>query len=238
MSSTGIDSFERAQQRTNAWLAAVADEFDTSDRKFALRALRAWLHAVRDRLTVPVAVKFAAQLPELLRGIYYDGWSPGAVPMKLRPEEFVSRFAAEARIRIAEVPAAAGAVTAALRRHMSEGQVDEALAELPRDLRELVRGVPGYTGRGAHASVSADSGDGHRAGQPAGGRDGAGAAGAAGAAVQERIGHLESRVATLTDAVEVLARGLADGRRSAPSPEHEREKAARLAAEILLGARD
>ena len=37
---------------------------------YAYRVLRAVLHALRDRVTVDVAAKFAAQLPTLLRGVY------------------------------------------------------------------------------------------------------------------------------------------------------------------------
>lgn len=67
MPSTGISSLDQSIDKTNAWLARVADEFGTEDRRLAFRALRAWLHALRDRLTVTVAAHFAAQLPELLR---------------------------------------------------------------------------------------------------------------------------------------------------------------------------
>ena len=34
------------------------------------------LQALRDRLTVDEAVEFAFQLPQLLRVIYYEGWTP------------------------------------------------------------------------------------------------------------------------------------------------------------------
>jgi len=53
--------------KTNAWLAEIAAEFGTEDRQFAYRVTRAWLLALRDRLPVPVAANFAAQLPEVAR---------------------------------------------------------------------------------------------------------------------------------------------------------------------------
>ncbi|MFI8891646.1 DUF2267 domain-containing protein [Streptomyces paradoxus] len=34
------------------------------------------LHPLRDRLPVETAVQFGAQLPTLVRGVYYDGWRP------------------------------------------------------------------------------------------------------------------------------------------------------------------
>ena len=69
MSFTGISNLDRSIDKTNAWLAEIAAEFGTEDRQFAYRITRAWLHALRDRLPVQVAANFAAQLPELLRGV-------------------------------------------------------------------------------------------------------------------------------------------------------------------------
>ena len=130
MPSTGISSLDQSVNKTNAWLARVADEFGTEDRRLAYRALRAWLHALRDRLTVTVAAHFAAQLPELLRGVYYTDWSPSQVPVKFGPQEYVQRFARDAGIHDADVPQAASAVTRAVRRQMP-GALDEALHTLP-----------------------------------------------------------------------------------------------------------
>src|SRR6185436_8264294 len=113
-----VDALERAERTTNVWLNSVAAELDTDDRKFALRVLRAWLHTVRDRLSVNSAAKFAAQLPELLRGIYYDGWEPSRVPVKYTRDEYLARFGFEARGRLADVPKAGAAVTGALSKHM------------------------------------------------------------------------------------------------------------------------
>lgn len=138
MSFTGVDSLDRSIEKTNAWLAAVAGELDTRDRRFAYRIARAWLHCLRDRLTVEVAAHFAAQLPEMLRGVYYDGWNPSHLPAKYGRQEYTTRFAREARIHDFDVAKAAGAVTQVARRHMSDGVVAQALALLPADLREML----------------------------------------------------------------------------------------------------
>lgn len=81
---------------------------------------------------------FAAQLPELLRGVFYDGWNPSRVPVKFGPAEYVQRFARNAGIHNADVPRAASLVVRAVRRHVSSGALDEALDALPADLRRLV----------------------------------------------------------------------------------------------------
>ena len=138
MPSTGVSSLDRSIDKSNAWLAGIEAGFGTHDRRLAYRVARAWLHNLRDRLTVEVAAHFAAQLPELLRGVFYDGWNPSRVPVKYGPAEYVARFAREARIRESDVPTASAVVTATVRQHMSAGAVDEAFALLPGHLRELL----------------------------------------------------------------------------------------------------
>jgi uncharacterized protein (DUF2267 family) len=56
---------------TNTWLKQLGE-----DRGDAYRVLRAVLHTLRDRLTVDEAAQFAAQLPELVRGVFYDSAKP------------------------------------------------------------------------------------------------------------------------------------------------------------------
>jgi uncharacterized protein (DUF2267 family) len=73
MPFTGVSNLDRSIDKTNTWLAEIASEFGTEDRRLAYRVTRAWLHELRDRLPVPIAANFAAQLPELLRGVFYDG---------------------------------------------------------------------------------------------------------------------------------------------------------------------
>lgn len=61
-----------------------------TDEEQAYSALRAVLHAVRDRLTVDEATDLAAQLPMVVRGFYYEGWKPALAPNKERTvEEFL-----------------------------------------------------------------------------------------------------------------------------------------------------
>jgi uncharacterized protein (DUF2267 family) len=137
MSRTGIDSLDRSIDKTNTWLADVASSFGTEDRRLAYRVTRSWLHTLRDRLPVSVAAHVAAQLPELLRGVFYDGWNPSKVPIKYDRDEYISRFARDAQIHHTEVPNAGRLVTAAMCRHMSAGVVNEALGVLPADIRAL-----------------------------------------------------------------------------------------------------
>jgi len=67
-------------------------ELQSEDRQLAYAALRATLHALRDRLTVEEAVQFGAQLPMLLRGMYYEGWTPSGKPLQEDREEFLAHI--------------------------------------------------------------------------------------------------------------------------------------------------
>jgi uncharacterized protein (DUF2267 family) len=138
MSLTGVDSLDRAIDKANVWLADIDAGFGTDDRRLAYRVLRAWLHCLRDRLSVEVAAHFAAQLPELLRGVFFDGWKPSRVPQKYDRAEYVTRFARDARVRDSDVAKAAGIVTTVARKHMSAGVVAQAFERLPAGLRELL----------------------------------------------------------------------------------------------------
>lgn len=117
----------------------MAREFDTEDLEFAYRVLRAWLHSLRDRLTVEAAAHFAAQLPDLIRGMFYSGWNPSAIPQKYDAEQWTLRFAHEATIAPADVAKAAAATTSAALHHLPDAQVNKALDQLPPQLRAVLR---------------------------------------------------------------------------------------------------
>jgi uncharacterized protein (DUF2267 family) len=141
MPRTRSTDFEHAIHTANIWLKSVSDALETEDRHLANRILRTWLHTLRDRLTVDVAAHVAAQLPELLRGVYYDGWDPSVVPVKYGREGYVNRFVEEAKVSPQEVPRIAPEVTAAVRHHLSPGQLEAALEQLPHDVRGLLEPV-------------------------------------------------------------------------------------------------
>ncbi|WIV53886.1 DUF2267 domain-containing protein [Amycolatopsis nalaikhensis] len=141
------DPFAHAENTAHTWLAVVRGRLGADDQQLAYRVLRAWLHVVRDRLTVQSAAHFAAQLPELLRGVFYEGWNPAHVPTRYEVDGFVARFAGSAGLTRAEVPAAAAAVTSALGELCSPGQLDHVLKLLPESLVTLL--TAGHGGRRA-----------------------------------------------------------------------------------------
>jgi uncharacterized protein (DUF2267 family) len=134
------DPLARAKHTANEWLSTVASWLGTEDRDYAYRVLRAWLHLIRDRLTVDSAAHLAAQLPEFLRGIYFEGWVPSRVPIRYDVTGFTNLFATEAGISPADVSRTAAAVSAALSERFSPGQLDHILAVMPTGLRGELAG--------------------------------------------------------------------------------------------------
>ena len=84
MTFTGLQNFDTTLRRTNSWLKDVRREQGAKDRHEAYRALRATLKALRDMLTTEQSAKLVAQLPLLLRGVYFEGWTPGKERRRVR----------------------------------------------------------------------------------------------------------------------------------------------------------
>lgn len=129
-----VDPIARAEHTSHQWLVAVGEGLGTQDRHDSYRVLRAWLHALRDQLTVEQAARLAGDLPELLRGTYFEGWEPSRVPVRHDVAEFAARFAREADIRASDVPAVVTAVSAAARRLRPRGELKALLAVVPAEL--------------------------------------------------------------------------------------------------------
>lgn len=136
---TGLDVFDTTVQKTNLWLKDLMAELGWEDRHKAYGSLRTMLHALRDRLPLEEAVQFGAQLPMLLRGLYYEGWSPTGKPDKVRhTAAFLAplraHFQDDEDIDLEEV---ARAVLHVIATHVSAGEIDNIMLVLPKELREL-----------------------------------------------------------------------------------------------------
>jgi uncharacterized protein (DUF2267 family) len=144
MSATGLAVFDTTLQKTNDWLQDLRHELGWDDRQKAYLALRATLHALRDRLTVEEVAHLGAQLPMLIRGFYYEGWDPTGKPVRERhKEEFLTRISREFTDDVRGGPARspsdiARAVFTVLARRVTEGEMEDVKQILPAELRELL----------------------------------------------------------------------------------------------------
>ena len=78
MSANGLEVFDKTIQTTNIWLNEIMERLGP-DRQVAWKVLSTVLHKLRDRLPLELAAHLGAQLPLLVRGVYYDHVSEGQV---------------------------------------------------------------------------------------------------------------------------------------------------------------
>jgi uncharacterized protein (DUF2267 family) len=139
--TTGLPVFDTTVQETNLWLKAIMEGLHSDDRHLAYLALRATLHALRDRLGPENAVHLAAQLPMLLRGLYYEGWRLAASQTKERTRAgFLEHVRSELPRGVALDPnVAARAVFGVMWAKLDLGEVGKVIDRLPEELKELWR---------------------------------------------------------------------------------------------------
>ncbi len=139
MAETGVTVLDHTIQETNLWLKAVGEQLELDNRQQCYNALRAVLHALRDRLPPEVAIKFGAQLPILLRGIYYEGWHWATTPTKERHlEEFAEHVLAELPAQFPSDPVTViRGVFETLWEKCDPGEFEKLMHHLPASIRSL-----------------------------------------------------------------------------------------------------
>lgn len=140
MGLSANELFDETIQKTQVWLNELRDELEWDHPPGVLAALRAALHTLRDRLSLGEAAQLGAQLPLLVRGLYYEGWRPAGEPWKERHREaFLARLKHEMHgyAEKKEPEAVARAVFLVLSRHVSEGEIEEVRQLLPAEIRDL-----------------------------------------------------------------------------------------------------
>ena len=135
MSATGLDVFDKTLQTTNIWLNEIMEAVGP-DRRTAWKVLSVVLHKLRDRLPVEVAAHLGAQLPLLVRGVYYDQFQPARQPTDCRTlDDFVEEVQEWlADTRPTDAKDAVRAVFAVLNRHVSPGEIAKLKDALPRSI--------------------------------------------------------------------------------------------------------
>jgi uncharacterized protein (DUF2267 family) len=137
--ATGLDVFDKTVQESNLWLKDIMERLDTNDRHHAYSVLRAVLHGLRDRIGPESAAHLGAQLPILLRGVFYEGWDPTGKPTKERHElAFLVHIGRELpRSDTIEVEEGVRAVFDVLSKRIDRGEAVKIAAMFPLELRKL-----------------------------------------------------------------------------------------------------
>ena len=143
MSASGLRQFDETLQLTNSWLKEIMFGLKTDDRAAAYRALRSTLHALRDRLSVEEGAHLAAQLPLMVKGVFYDGWKPSHCGNGDRSADaFLAPiwdvFDNDPNVDAADV---ARTVFSVLDQHISHGQMEQVRHALPKQVRDVLEGT-------------------------------------------------------------------------------------------------
>ncbi|HSF93856.1 MAG TPA: DUF2267 domain-containing protein [Thermohalobaculum sp.] len=139
MTMTGLAVFDETVHTTNTWLHELSSRMGWDDRQKAYRVLRHGLHALRDRLPLTEAAQFSAQLPILLRGVFFEGWRPAAAPSQARTiDEFLSGLrAAFDQDPEFDAEAAFRELINVMKMHVSAGEIEDMRRAMPDEIKQL-----------------------------------------------------------------------------------------------------
>lgn len=139
MSALGLKIIDESVQQANIWINEVNYRTGWDHKQRAYRLLRAVLHAVRDHLSPDEAAQLAAQLPMLIRGLFYEGWNPSKTPVIERSRMgFVARIQTEFKTDpMDDADHAIGAVLDVLDAHISAGEMAHVRATFTKEIRGL-----------------------------------------------------------------------------------------------------
>lgn len=138
MSVSGLEVFDRTMETTHIWLNEICMDLGP-DKQVAWKVLSTVLRKLRDRLTVNLAAHLGAQLPLLVRGVYYDQYEPSHMPSEFRSrDDFIGEVAESLYdMRPVDPEEAIRSVLRVLSRHISDGQISKVRDALPKSMRQF-----------------------------------------------------------------------------------------------------
>ncbi|MFT4784740.1 MAG: hypothetical protein ACI9IV_002488 [Paracoccaceae bacterium] len=96
MSAQGLEVIDNSVHVTHEWINGLADTLGWASNRSTLRILLVTLHRIRDHLMPEEVAQLSAQLPLLIRGMYYEGWMPADCPIRERSTaDFIAFFDAQ-----------------------------------------------------------------------------------------------------------------------------------------------
>ncbi|MFP4069644.1 MAG: DUF2267 domain-containing protein [Opitutales bacterium] len=137
--NTDVPLINEAPKDAHLWIREIAAELGECPDRSAYHALRGVLFALRDRILPQEAVHLGDQLPTLIRGIYYESYTQGGKPEKIRHlDDFLEKIRHETdQTDPAPDPEASlKAVSGVLSRHIDKGQYIQVKKALPLEIQE------------------------------------------------------------------------------------------------------
>ena len=137
-STSHVPAIDSAAHKTHVWLGELAADAGLDDQAKAYSVLRAVMHALRDELTPQEAADLSAQLPMLVRGLYYEGWTGALSADHPRTRKgFLQEVASRLAPSGVDPEEAVRAVFRLLDHRVSEGEIQDVRSILPHQIRDL-----------------------------------------------------------------------------------------------------
>jgi uncharacterized protein (DUF2267 family) len=139
MAKQRFTSIDKSTQKTKEWLHNIQDELGWEDENMVYIATRSVLQTLRDRLPIEEAIELGDELPMVMKGMYYEGYSTRRKPDKLKNrEEFFRRVQEKSSNTPIKSEEATKAVFHQLERKLGGGgEIDQVKGNLPKDLQRL-----------------------------------------------------------------------------------------------------
>lgn len=140
-------NFQKHAENANLFLKEVALELDApEDLDHAGRVLVAVLRTLRDRITTEESLHLISQLPMYIKAVYVDGWKPTKTLSNIKSVDDFLREVRSVAGRTAEADFSdyettkneVEAIFRVLRRHVSEGEIEDIKSQLPVEIAELL----------------------------------------------------------------------------------------------------
>ena len=137
MSTQGLEVIDRTVHITHEWINELASRLDWGSKSSTLRLFRTVLHLVRDHLLTDEMAQFSAQMPLLVRGMFFEGWVPKNTPIRERSAAvFLDAIEGEMmNVKEYRGPEDIKYVFELLNARLSRGEIEDVRASLPKDVR-------------------------------------------------------------------------------------------------------
>lgn len=141
---TGTRVLDRSLHKTNRWLKELMVVMNWDNREKALAGFRATLHALRDVMPLYEILDLGAQLPIIVRGLFFENWRYNPTPLRLKT---ISQFYALVREKLGmrnpnfsneEIRKMTRTSLCILSRNVSAGEMRDVRGVLKKRLRALI----------------------------------------------------------------------------------------------------
>lgn len=123
------------------WIYAIEEacHWDEENQKKAFAILRAVLHELRKLLPLEKAAQLSAQLPLIIRGIFFENWRPHVVvSQEIKKGDFLASIAkALYPYQNIDPEETVRSVFHVLKEKLPAGTLEDILKNMPKEIQEL-----------------------------------------------------------------------------------------------------